>query len=299
MDSCSKQGGSKDTLVGVKGTWEDSLPSRGSVSLSSMRWLIIIVAVLMGFVLMFFVVAWQQIQISTMQLELDSLLHNEIDQLEHSYMSEELKNTENETNEAIISRLRRQVSNSRLQNVRPVPFAHLTEIRNDPGEDNPYLWAPPSSGFSNSTNSYYSNVQLHYETKDGARLVKAIQVSCSGWFYAYAQVPYHYNDSKTLLGHKIVKLGNCGNAPPLPVLQTVVQLTNRSSGNAGLKPQNWKYLGGIVHLAAGDHVQVQAATAMPFNKSWVNSNDFERPLGGFLGLYQIQEEQYRSCRRCQ
>lgn len=70
MDSCVKRRDSKDTLVGVKGTREEAIPS---------RWLI--VTVLIGFVLMVFLVARQKMQISTIQLELDNLLHDEIDQV--------------------------------------------------------------------------------------------------------------------------------------------------------------------------------------------------------------------------
>ncbi|KAJ8030171.1 hypothetical protein HOLleu_26501 [Holothuria leucospilota] len=281
MDSCSKQANlrdSKDTLVGVEDRWEDVVPSRGSVLHSSMRWLII-VTVLMGFVLMFFVVARQQIQINTMQLELDSLLHYEIDQIEHNYMDEELKNNETET-EGVIPRQRRQVGNSRSQD--SVQFAHLIQIQNTPGANRPYLWARPSSSRYSVSNAYYSNVQLY--PSSGGSHVQAINVARSGWYYVYSQIPYKFNEDD-VLGHKIVKVGNCGNGVDVPVLQTMTQLPYESNSRY---MQNWKYLGGIVHLAAGDSIEVRPVTDLTIDQSWLHGGQQESQTGGYFGLFEVQ-----------
>ena len=60
---------SKDTLIGMGETWENAAPSKAGASTTYMRWLT--VTTIIGFGLMFFVVAWQQTRMDKMQLKLN------------------------------------------------------------------------------------------------------------------------------------------------------------------------------------------------------------------------------------
>ncbi|XP_071838581.1 uncharacterized protein [Apostichopus japonicus] len=230
------------------------------------------------------VVARQQCQIYTIQRELNSLLELEdlSDELRDGDMFAEnitgsllgkLTADENNTLNAIVSRRRRQTRGSDVS-----AFAHLVGNGNIVGHST-FLWSDPDS----SSNSYssFGNVQLYKPNRNNA--VRAIRVLCAGWYYVYTQIPYFY-DSDRHLGHEIVRINSCGRSNPMTVLMTIVNLPNSPAASNN----NWKYLGGIVYLAASSHVEVKPSDNDQPIDNYISSSNEARQTGAFFGLYLVK-----------